>query len=95
MKSIILSFTRWFYWQRVPVQQIAFKALNQETVFLISYSILYIISGYVLGLVIAEFPAPILGASQFNQDFWYSGVFKICFSLSFQVIYTSSVGIIR
>lgn len=44
---------------------------------LLSYSILYIIAGYVLGLVIAYFPAPILGATQFNQDLWYSGIFKI------------------
>lgn len=77
MKSILLTFTRWILWQRVPAREIEFKALNQETVLLLRYSIFYIIAGYVLGLVIAYFPAPMLGATQFNQDLWYSGVFKI------------------
>lgn len=77
MKSIIQSFSRWLFWQRVPASQIEFKAVNRETTFLLGYAIFYIIAGYALGLVIANFPAPLLGATQFNQDLWYSGVFKI------------------
>jgi uncharacterized protein len=64
-------------WQRVPTDQIHFKALTQETNVLLLYAILYIVSGYLLGLVIQIIPLPILQATQFNQDVWYSLVFKI------------------
>lgn len=77
MKSIFTTFAQWLYWQRVPASQIEFKAINRETTFLLSYALFYIMAGYALGLVIANFPMPILGAAQFNQDLWYSGVFKI------------------
>jgi membrane protease YdiL (CAAX protease family) len=80
MKEIKLLFARFknkIEWQRVPVEAIHFKALENEIRFLIGYAIFYIISGYLLGLVILHFPIPLLGATQFVQDFWYSIVFKI------------------
>lgn len=77
MKSMLVTFTRWILWQGVSAREIEFKAINRETTFLLSYALFYIIAGYALGLVIANFPIPILGATQFNQDLWYSGVFKI------------------
>jgi uncharacterized protein len=64
-------------WQRVPAGLIRFRALETETFFLLTYAVLYIFSGYVIGLIILRFPLPIMGATQFNQDIWYSVLFKI------------------
>jgi hypothetical protein len=50
---MLVSFSQWFYWQRVPASQIEFKAINRETSFLLRYALFYIIAGYALGLVIA------------------------------------------
>jgi membrane protease YdiL (CAAX protease family) len=75
--SIRASFVNWVSWQRVPASQIEFKDLNQEIIFLLGYAVFYIIAGYLLGVVIVHFPIPMLGAAQFNQDIWYSLVFKI------------------
>lgn len=68
-------------WQRVPASSIEFKAIDKETAFLIGYAFFYIAIAYVIGLVIDQYPIPILGAAQFNQDVWYSLVFKIFFLL--------------
>lgn len=68
-------------WQRVPAQAIPFKALDREIVFLMTYAIGYIFLGYGIGLLIQNYPLPILGAENFVQDFWYSIVFKIVFLL--------------
>lgn len=64
-------------WQRVPASNIAFNAIDKETTFLLGYAIFYIAIAYVIGLIIYYYPSPILGAAQFNQDAWYSLVFKI------------------
>jgi uncharacterized protein len=77
MKSRLAYLSNKIQWQRVPAQQIEFKALHSETTFLIGYAIFYIIVGYLLGVIIVHYPFPILGAAQFNQDVWYSIVFKI------------------
>jgi membrane protease YdiL (CAAX protease family) len=77
IKSIFVRLTNAIRWQRVPAEFIPFKSLEKETSFLLAYSIAYIMTGYLLGLVILYFPIPILGATQFNQDVWYSIVFKI------------------
>lgn len=77
MNNFLRSFLDWFKWQRVSADNIEFKNRDQEIILLIGYSVFYIIIGYLLGLVIFYFPLPILGAAQFNQDFWYSIIFKI------------------
>jgi uncharacterized protein len=76
MKSVA-SFLDMLKWQRVRADLIEFKSLNKEIYFLIGYSILYIFFGYLIGLIIVHSPLPILGATQFNQDVWYSILFKI------------------
>lgn len=75
--SISASLIKWIRWQRKPASEIEFRDLNLETAFLLGYAVFYILAGYVLGLVIVYFPLPMLGAAQFNQDVWYSFVFKI------------------
>jgi uncharacterized protein len=74
---VFTSFIKALQWQRVPVSQIDFMDINKETTFLLRYAIVYIVAGYLLGLVIFHYPMPILGATQFNQDVWYSMIFKI------------------
>jgi uncharacterized protein len=64
-------------WQRVRADEIQFRKLDTEIYILMWFAVLYILCGYILGLVIVHFPLPILGATQFNQDVWYSIVFKI------------------
>ncbi len=64
-------------WQRVPAGLISFKSLGTELPLAVCYAIAYAASGFLIGWAILRYPLPILGATQFNQDFWYSGVFKI------------------
>jgi membrane protease YdiL (CAAX protease family) len=77
MKSILTSLANKITWQRVPASTIKFKDIDKETTFLLVYAIFYIMIAYIIGLVIYHHPLPILGAAQFNQDVWYSLVFKI------------------
>lgn len=77
MNSIFTSLKNFIFWQRVPARSIQFKALDREIAPLVGYAILYTAVGYWVGLLILRFPLPILGATQFNQDVWYSIVFKI------------------
>lgn len=58
------------------MESIKFKSLDKEIRWLIGYSIFYVFAGYLLGLVIRQYPYPILGATQFVQDVWYSIVYK-------------------
>lgn len=75
-KSHSFSLISFLNWQRIPIESIRFKALDTEIRWLIGYSIFYIFTGYLLGLVIRHYPYPILGATQFVQDVWYSIVYK-------------------
>ncbi|HLO81182.1 MAG TPA: type II CAAX endopeptidase family protein [Chitinophagaceae bacterium] len=68
-------------WQRVPARDIRFKRLEEETSFLLGYAIFYIFLGYGIGVLIQNYPQPLMGATQFNQDAWYSILFKIFFLL--------------
>ena len=68
---------RFLSWQRVPASRIRFRNLYTETRILLGYAITYIIIAYVIGMIILREPYPIMGAAQFNQDLWYSGLFKI------------------
>jgi membrane protease YdiL (CAAX protease family) len=77
LNATLQSIGNFFNWQRIPAGVIQFKSLDKETRFLLAYAVLYIISGYLSGLLILWHPMPIMGATQFNQDFWYSIVFKI------------------
>jgi membrane protease YdiL (CAAX protease family) len=61
----------------MPAGSIAFKNIEKETSFLLGYAVFYIFSGYLIGLIIRHYPLPLIGATQFNQDLWYSFVFKI------------------
>jgi membrane protease YdiL (CAAX protease family) len=77
MKSIFANLVHRITWQRVPIDKIEFKALDKETSFLLGYAMFYIVIAYAIGKIIYYYPNPILGAVQFNQDVWYSFVFKI------------------
>jgi uncharacterized protein len=77
MKTIFTFIRTVARWQRIPAQSLRFNKLEREIQLLIGYGIYYIFSGYLIGLLIIYFPIPILGATQFNQDVWYSIVFKI------------------
>jgi membrane protease YdiL (CAAX protease family) len=68
-------------WQRVPATDIRFKRLEEETSFLLGYAIIYIMLGYGIGMLIRYYPMPMMGATQFNQDAWYSILYKIFFLL--------------
>lgn len=69
-------------WQRVPADHIRFKRLDEEISFLLGYAIMYVILGYGIGMMILYYPRPMMGATQFNQDAWYSILFKIFFLLT-------------
>jgi len=77
MESNFGSIKAFLNWQRLPAQSINFYSLDREIQILIGYAVLYICLGYLIGVLIIYFPFPILGATQFNQDIWYSIVFKI------------------
>ena len=77
MQKTNTSLRNHILWQRVPAGQIQFKELKSETSLLFVYAIVYIISAYVIGQLIINFPMPLLGATDFIQDFWYSVIFKI------------------
>lgn len=77
MNSFFAYFKSTLTWQRVPANSFSFKALDREIWFLVVYTIFYTATAYLIGLVILHFPLPILGASKFNQDVWYSIIFKI------------------
>ena len=66
-----------FNWQRVPAGAIQFNSLVTETRFLFLYAVFYIVAGYGTAWMIIRFPLPILGATHFIQDTWYSLLFKI------------------
>ena len=68
---------RFLTWQRVSSSRIRIRNLYNETRILLGYSIFYIIIGYFIGRIILYNPMPIMGAAQFNQDLWYSGLYKI------------------
>ena len=74
---MLKSVRKFLNWQRVPANQIHFRHPEKETAVLLGYAVFYIFSGYLIGLIILRHPIPVLGATQFNQDFWYSFVFKI------------------
>jgi uncharacterized protein len=69
-------------WQRVSARDIRFKRLEEEISFLLGYAIMYVILGYGIGMLIRYFPRPMMGATQFNQDAWYSILYKIFFLLT-------------
>lgn len=68
-------------WQRVHASSIAFHQLDKEVKTLIFYSLSYVILGYGIGLMVVHYPIPLMGASDFIQDFWYAIVFKLVFLL--------------
>ncbi len=70
----------WSY-QRVPAPTLNFTRLDAELRWLIGYSLAYVALGYGIGLLVLNFPIPLLGASDFIQDFWYAIVFKLVFLL--------------
>jgi uncharacterized protein len=63
--------------QRIPIASIRVHAPARETAWTLGYSLFYIAAAVATGLLILRYPIPIWGASEFLQDFWYSGVFKI------------------
>jgi uncharacterized protein len=77
MQPIFHKVKNYITWQRVPAGSIKFKALDKEISILLGYSVFYIIAAYFTGLAILNSPSPILGAVDFNQDAWYSLLFKI------------------
>lgn len=77
MKKVLAFFA----WQRVPAKEIRFKKLKQETQFLLSYSIFYILLAFLIAWAILWYPMPILMSVDFIQDFWYAIVFKLVFLL--------------
>ena len=77
MQPIFQSVKNYITWQRIPAGSIQFKSLDKEITVLFGYAIFYIIAAYFTGLAILNFPSPILGAVDFNQDVWYSLIYKI------------------
>lgn len=63
--------------QRVPTDALQFHDLARERAGLLAFASLYVVASAATALLIQWFPLPIWGASEFLQDFWYTGVFKI------------------
>jgi len=68
---------RWLTRQRVPTSELKFHDLAAETRWLLWFCIAYVGAAFATGFAIAHVPLPILGATDFLQDFWYTVVFKI------------------
>lgn len=68
---------RWLTRQRVPTAALSFRDLAAETRWLLRFCIAYVGAACLTGLLISKYPLPIWGATDFLQDFWYTGVFKI------------------
>ena len=54
---------------------------DQETWFWLGYVVCYFGLAFAIAQCIRFFPLPILGAETFNEDVWYTFVFKIGFLL--------------
>ncbi len=68
---------RWLTRQRVPTAQLRFRDLAGETRWLLVFACGYVLAAVTTGLAISRFPLPLWGATDFLQDFWYAGCFKI------------------
>jgi uncharacterized protein len=71
------SFIDRLNWQRLPARSIVFRSEVRETDFLLAYALVYIVMGYITGLIILNYPMPIMHAVKFNQDVTYTFLFKI------------------
>ena len=80
MTGTIFQKSTWT-WQRVPASHISFHDLNRELRGLVFYAIAYVVLGYGIGLMVLNYPIPLLDAGDFIQDFWYAVVFKLVFLL--------------
>jgi len=67
----------WLTRQRVPTRDLRFHDLPRETRIWLTYTCLFVLAAVATGLAIRQWPAPIWGASEFLQSWWYTGVFKI------------------
>jgi len=67
----------WFTRQRVPTAALVFRDRARETRAWLAYTSLYVLAAVATGLAIRAWPAPIWGASDFLQSWWYTAVFKI------------------
>jgi membrane protease YdiL (CAAX protease family) len=77
MQSFFIKLKHSITRQRIPAGAISFKSIDKEISFLLFYAVFYIIAGYIIGLIIQHYPLPLLGATKFTQDAWYTFIFKI------------------
>jgi membrane protease YdiL (CAAX protease family) len=71
------KFWSWLTWQRLPVGQIPIRNPKRELGVLAIYAVIYVALSYATGRLIARWPHPLLGASEFTNDAWYAFGFKI------------------
>lgn len=56
------------------------------------YALFYIFASYCTGLLIRNYPLPILGAASFTQDLWYDLVFKLILLLAIPYLIYRKLG---
>jgi CAAX protease family protein len=68
--------------QRVPVGRMRIDRPAAEAALAVGYALFFILASFGTALVIARWPAPILGAASFTQDAWYAVEFKMILLLA-------------
>ncbi|MCP4728277.1 MAG: CPBP family intramembrane metalloprotease [bacterium] len=68
-------------WQRVPVDDMKIIEPKKEAKTAGIYAVFFVLVSIATGLIIKNFPLPILGAASLTDDFWYVFVFKFIFLL--------------
>jgi membrane protease YdiL (CAAX protease family) len=63
--------------QRVPIAAIPIRHGSREVLWGLGFALFYLVAAVSVGLLIRAHPAPIWGASRFNQDYWYVFILKI------------------
>jgi membrane protease YdiL (CAAX protease family) len=69
-------------WQRVPVGDLDINEPRKEAATAGIYAVFFVFLSVATGILIKNFPKPILGAASLTDDFWYVFVFKFIFLLS-------------
>jgi membrane protease YdiL (CAAX protease family) len=69
--------TGFFSRQRIPIEAIPIRHGRREVLWGLGYTLFYLGAAVAVSLIVRAHPAPIWGASRFNQDYWYSFLLKI------------------
>ena len=78
--------------QRVPVSEMRIERPREEALGAVAFALAYVLTAVATGLLVRAYPIPILGASEFTQDFWYEALFKGALLLVLPFAWLRAVG---